>query len=61
MKSKEETVINEKDIDVVFESVYTAIISNKQKSLGKGSGWIIDSVIDHNINISWNNPLAGSI
>ena len=60
LKSKEETVINEKDIDFVFESVYTAIISNKQKSLGKGSGWIIDSVIDHNINISKCNPLASS-
>ena len=31
-----------------------------QKSLGKGSGWITDSVLDHNINISKNNPLAGS-
>ena len=28
--------------------------------LGKGSGWIIDSVIHHNINISKYNPLAGS-
>ena len=25
-----------------------AIISNIQKFLGKGSGWIIDSVLDHN-------------
>ena len=31
-----------------------------QKSLGKGSGWIIDSVIDHNIIISKYNPSAGS-
>ena len=31
-----------------------------KKSLGKGSGWIIDSVIDHNISISKYNPLAGS-
>ena len=31
-----------------------------KKCLGKGSGWIIDSVIDHNINISKYNPLAGS-
>ena len=30
-----------------------------QKSLGKSSGWIIDSVIEHNINISKYNPLAG--
>ena len=31
-----------------------------QKSLEKGSGWVIDSVIDHNINISKYYPLAGS-
>ena len=30
----------------VFESIYSTIISNIQKSLGKGSGWIIYSVID---------------
>ena len=33
------------------------IISNIQKSFGKGSGWIIDSVIDE---ISKCNLLAGS-
>ena len=48
--------INESDIDDVFESVYTMIISNIQKYLGKGSGWIIDSVIDHNISISNYKP-----
>ena len=31
-----------------------------QKSLGKGSGWIIDSVIDHNISISKYNHFSGS-
>ena len=31
-----------------------------QKSLGKGSGLIIDSVIDRAISISKCNPLAGS-
>ena len=49
-----------KVIDDVFESIYTIIISNIQKSPGKGSVWIIDSVIDHNVNISKCNPLAGS-
>ena len=44
----------------MFKSVYTTIITNIQKSLGKGSGWIIDSVIDHTISISNYNPLAGS-
>ena len=31
-----------------------------QKSLGKGSGWIIDSVIDHTISVSKYNFLAES-
>ena len=30
------------------------------KSLGKGSRWIIDSVIDHTNSISKHNPLASS-
>ena len=33
----QKTIINESDIDDVFESTYTTIISNIQKSLGKGS------------------------
>ena len=40
--------------------IYTKIITNMQKSLGKGSGSIIDSVIDHTITISKYNPLSGS-
>ena len=32
-----ETVINEKDIDDIFESIYTTIISNIHKYLGRGS------------------------
>ena len=58
--SKAEIIINESDIDYVFESIYTTIISNIQKSFGKGLGWITDSVIEHNISISKYNPLAGS-
>ena len=55
--SKAEVIVNEDD---VFESIYTTIITNIQKFLGKGSGWISDTVIDHTINISKYNPLAGS-
>ena len=44
----------------MFQSIYTTIISKIQKSLGKGSAWIIDSVIDHTISISKYNPLSGS-
>ena len=38
----------------MFQLIYTTIISSI------GSGWIIDSVIDHTISISKYNPLAGS-
>ena len=58
--SKAETIINESDINEVFKSIYITIISDIQKSLGQGSGWIIDSVIDNNINIWKYNPLADS-
>ena len=50
-QSKADTIINESDIDDIFESIYTTILSNIQKSLRKGSDWIIDSVIEHNINV----------
>lgn len=35
-------------------------MTNIQKNLGKDSGWIIDSVKEHIINISKCSPLAGS-
>ena len=44
----------------MFQSIYTTVITNIQKSLGKDSGWIIDSVTDHTISISKYNSLAGS-
>ena len=44
----------------MFQSIYSKIISNIQKSLGKGSGWIIDSVIHHTVSISKYDPLAES-
>ena len=50
--SKAGIIINESDIENVFKSIYTTVIANMQESLGKGSGWIIDSVIDHTIRIS---------
>ena len=43
--SKAEAIINESDIDDVFKPIYTTVISNIKKSLGKGSGRITDSVI----------------
>ena len=50
MNSKAE-IINESDIDDVFESIYITIVSNIQMFLGKVCGLIIDSVIDHVINL----------
>ena len=44
----------------MFQSIYTTIIIDIQKILGKVSGWIIDSVIDHISSISKYNLLAGS-
>ena len=58
--SKAKIIINESHIDDVFQSIYTTVIKNIQKSLGKSSGWIIDSVIDDTISISNYNRLAGS-
>ena len=37
LQSKAETVIEESDIDDIFESIYTTVISNIQNLLGKGS------------------------
>ena len=41
-------------------TIYTTDLSNIKESSGKGSGWVIDSAIDHNINISKYNLLAGN-
>ena len=60
LSSKVEIIINESDIDDVFLSIYTTVITNKQKSVGKGSDWINDSVNDPIFSISKCNPLAGS-
>ena len=51
-KSKAEIIISESDIYDIFRSIYTRIIPNIHKSLGKSSDWIINSVIEHNISIS---------
>ena len=58
--SKGYSVINESNTDDVFESIYTTIVFNKQRYLGVGLGWIIDSVVSHLMNISKYNPLTGS-
>ena len=41
LSSNAEIIINESDIYDVFKSIYTVIITNTQKSLGKGSSWIM--------------------
>ena len=44
----------------MLQSIYTTVRSNTQKSLGKGSGCIIESVIDHTISILKYNCLGRS-
>ena len=56
---KGETILNESDIYDVFELNYSTITSNIQEFLGKGSGWITDSVIDRDINISKYYSIGG--
>ena len=56
--SKAEIIINESNMDNVFESIYTTITSNTQEVLEKCSDQIIDSVIDHNISILWSNSFG---
>ena len=58
--SKAETVINKSDINDAFESVCNTIISNIQKSLGKDSSCITDSVTDHIIKILKHKPWSDS-
>ena len=58
--SKRETIVNQSDINDVFESICSTIISNILKSLRKSSRWIADSVIGRNINVSKYNALADS-
>ena len=41
LNSKAETTLNKSDIDDVFESTYSTIISNIQNSLGQGSSWLM--------------------
>ena len=43
--SKAEIIIDESDIDYVFKLIYITIMRNIQESLGKGSTWIIHSII----------------
>ena len=58
--SKAEIIINEINIENVFKKAYTTIIANTQKVLGKGSGWINDSVIEHTISMSKYNIFTAS-
>ena len=48
------------EIVEMFESIYSKVMSNIQKSSGKSSRWIIDSPIDRTISISKFNLLAGT-
>ena len=60
LSSKAEVIINKINIENVFKKAYTTIIANTQKFLGKGSGLIIDSVIEHTISMSKYNLFTAS-
>ena len=45
---------------ILYLNHYSTNISNIQKTLGIGSGWIIDQVVDYTIGASKCNPVAGS-
>ena len=65
LTQKQKKIINATDIDDVFESIYTTLISNIQKYLGKAAknparSWVIDLVVSHTINILRFNRLPGS-
>ena len=47
--SKAEIIVNESDIDDIFESIYTKVISSIQNYLRKGWDWIINSVTEHSL------------
>ena len=49
--SKVKSIINESDIDDVFEPICSQIISYIQTLLGKGLSWIFGSVVDRAIKI----------
>lgn len=57
--SKSDMLINGTDINDTFESVYGTIISKIQQSPEKGSNWVIDSMIDHNIDRLKCKPVNG--
>ena len=55
---KAEITMKESGIDNLFEPIYSTMISHKQKSLGEGSAWTIDFVIDCTISTSKSNRSA---
>ena len=57
IQAERQIIINESDIDDEFQSIYPKVT---YRSLGKDSGWIIDSVIQPTIVIWKYNPLTGS-
>ena len=59
-KSKYSTFYSNSKAGTIIESIYIIFISNIYKFLGTGSGWIFQSGIDHNVNISKYHSLAAS-
>ena len=60
MSSKAEIIIHSSEIDYVFESMYSVIMTKVWRYQAEVSGWNMDSMIEQNINISKYKPLKCS-
>ena len=58
--SESDIIINDTYIDDTPESIYSTIMSKIQKPIGKSSSWVIDSMINHTIDILKCKPVNGS-
>ena len=59
--SKVETIIQDTDIDSIFESIYSTAVTKLRKYQAEGSGCTIDSVIEQNICVWKYKPLIASM
>ena len=51
MNSKAEKIIHDTDINSIFESIYSTMMTKIQKYQAVGLGWTISSMIEQNTNL----------
>ena len=59
-KSNAREIINENDIETVISDADNELINRISEWISEGSGWVIESVDKHEIDISKYKPLRGS-